>query len=100
LSLFVTMVDEILLDDPDLESARFEILDFSCVGPKQPRTLRVIDAREIPRVSDALKLEMLEAFAEGYFQAMTALKDDRASTEDARGSEGPEADPDQPTLFD
>ena len=29
LSLFVTLVDEILFQDPDLETARFDILDFS-----------------------------------------------------------------------
>lgn len=73
LSLFVTLVDEILLQDPDLETARFEILDFSCPAPKQPRTLRVIDARDIPRLSDARKLVMLESFAEGYFRALEEL---------------------------
>jgi hypothetical protein len=54
LSLFVTMVDEILMQDPDLETARFEILDFSCPGPKQPRVLRVIDARDIPRIDGSI----------------------------------------------
>jgi hypothetical protein len=29
LSLFVTLVDEVLMQDPDLDTARFEILDFS-----------------------------------------------------------------------
>jgi hypothetical protein len=62
LSLFVTLVDEVLMQDPDLESARFEILDFSCPGTKAPRTLRVIDAGEIPRVADARKIVMLKAF--------------------------------------
>jgi len=28
LSLFVTLVDEVMLQDPDLETARFEVLDF------------------------------------------------------------------------
>jgi hypothetical protein len=100
LSLFVTMVDEILLDDPDLETARFEILDFSCVGPKQPRTLTVINARDIPRLSEAPKLEMLEAFAEGYFRAVASLKGEPAPAEDGRTEKAPEADPDQPGFFD
>src|SRR5947209_7269855 len=39
LSLFVTLVEEVLMQDPDLETARFEILYFSCPGAKQPRTL-------------------------------------------------------------
>jgi hypothetical protein len=40
MSLFVTIVEEVLLEDPDLENARFVILDFSAAGPKLPRTLK------------------------------------------------------------
>jgi hypothetical protein len=98
LSLFVTIVDEVLMQDPDLETARFEILDFSCAGPKQPRILRVIDARDIPRVSEKRKAEMLEAFAEGYFRAVDALSGKRPHAEDS-GDEA-RADPDQPSFFD
>jgi hypothetical protein len=99
LSLFVTLVDEVLMQDPDLETARFEILDFSCLGPKQPRTLRIIDAREIPRIGAARKAEMLDAFAEGYFRAVAALKRDSAAADDP-DKEAPKADPDQPGFFD
>lgn len=78
LSLFVTIVDELLQDDPDLATAEFQILDFSVPKPKpgQPkpiRELRLIDARDIPRVSDTTKLEMLTTFAEGYFMAVAEL---------------------------
>jgi hypothetical protein len=101
LSLFVTLVDEVLMQDPDLETAHFEILDFSCPGPKTPRTLRVIDARDIPRIDDARKTAMLEAFADGYFRAVAEL----AGTGPARPNpddreSAPEPDPDQPGLFD
>lgn len=73
LSLFVTLVDEMLLDDPDLEAAKFEILDFSAPGPRQPRDLSVLDAAEIPRVTDTRKFEMLNHFAEGFLNASEAL---------------------------
>jgi hypothetical protein len=99
LSLFVTLVDEVLMQDPDLEAARFEILDFSCLGPKQPRTLRMIDAREIQRIGAARRAEMLDAFAEGYFRAVAALKRDSAATDDP-DKDAPKADPDQPGFFD
>src|SRR5258708_32639612 len=77
LSLFVTLVDELLADDPDLAAADFQILDFSVPKgnklkagqPKPPRQLRIIDACDIPRVSESTKLEMLTVFAEGYFMA-------------------------------
>lgn len=99
LSLFVTLVDEVLLQDPDLETARFQILDFSCPSPKAPRALSVIDARDIPRVEETRKNAMLEAFAEGYFQALAALSGSAPSAPKDR-DEPPPPDPDQPGLFD
>jgi hypothetical protein len=100
LSLFVTLVDEVLMQDPDLEKARFEILDFSCTEPKAPRELTVIDAREIPRVSDARKIVMLEAFAEGYFRAVAELSGRPPRSEPDRRDDSPAPDPNQPGLFD
>ena len=73
LSLFVTMVEEVLLQDSDLEDARFEILDFSAPASKQPRELTVTDAREVPRVSAEQKAEMLAIFAEGFSLAQAEL---------------------------
>lgn len=98
LSLFVTLVDEVLMQDPDLEAARFEILDFSCPGPKAPRSLTVLDARDIPRLDETHKTAMLEAFAEGYFQALAMLASSPPPPEDR--DEPPPSDPDQPGLFD
>lgn len=95
LSLFVTLVDEILLDDPDLETARFQILDFSVKDGK--RQLNVVDADEIPCLSNERKIEMLETFAEGFFQAQEALKG--ATPEEEEQPEA-EVDPNQLRLFD
>lgn len=99
LSLFVTLVDEVLMQDPDLETVRFEILDFSCPGPKAPRTLMVIDARDIPRVDESRKNAMLEAFAEGYFRALAALARSASPPPEDRDEPRP-PDPSQPGLFD
>lgn len=98
LSLFVTLVDEVLMQDPDLEAARFEILDFSCPGPKAPRTLTVLDASSVPRMEEARKRQMLEGFAEGYFQAQASLAGSPPPPEGR--DEPPPPDPDQPSLFD
>jgi hypothetical protein len=73
LSLFVTIVEEILLSDPDLENAKFEILDFSAGEPKGMRVLTLIDTVDVPRVSDETKKEMLSIFADGFFQAQAEL---------------------------
>jgi len=99
LSLFVTLVDEVLMQDPDLETARFEILDFSCPGPKSPRMLRVIDARNIPRIDEARKTEMLEAFTDGYFRAVAVLAG-KAPTGASPDGQDSAPDPDQPRFFD
>jgi hypothetical protein len=100
LSLFVTIVDEVLMQDPDLESARFEILDFSCPSPKEPRDLTVTDARDIPRIDKMRKAEMLEAFAEGYFQALAALGGMEAEQRSEQAREQPKPDPNAPTFWD
>lgn len=99
LSLFVTLVDELLLQDPDLETAQFEILDFSAPRAGKPRELTVINAREIPRLDDARKTDMLAVFADGYFQAVAQLSGTRPwGTEEEE--EAPKRDPNQPGFFD
>jgi hypothetical protein len=102
LSLFVTIVDEVLLQDPDLEHARFQILDFSCAGPKEPRILTIIEARDIPRLDGSRKTAMLEAFAEGYFRAVATLAGGANIDPDANrpGDDPRGPDPMQPGLFD
>lgn len=74
LRLFVTIVDEVLRDDPDLEDAKFEILDFSAPAPSEKRFLEVIDAAEIEPLGKHQKLEMLEVFADGYLKALSILE--------------------------
>lgn len=99
LSLFVTMVEEVLYQDPDLGDAKFEILDFSAPAPNQKRELTVIDARDVQRVSAEQKAEMLKIFAEGFSLAQAELAgevDDPASKGKPR--EGYSKD-DQPDLF-
>lgn len=99
LSLFVTLVDELLADDPDLVGAKFQILDFSVprVKGQQPeRQLRLIDARDIPRVSESTKIEMLRIFADGYFQAAAELAERPAAPSEDRERR----DPRQGDFFD
>jgi hypothetical protein len=95
LSLFVTLVEEVLLQDPDLETARFDVLDFS--APNGKRTLSIIDAANIPRIDDARKIEMLSIFADGFFQAQEELR--RTPQKDADEGEY-KRDPNQPGFFD
>lgn len=73
LSLFVTVVEEILKQDADLDNALFQILDFSAPEKSGPRRLEVFDTRDIPRLSESRKNEMLAVFAEGYLLAKETL---------------------------
>jgi len=66
LSLFVTLVYEMLMQDPDLENARFEIWDLSAPKFGAPRELRVTDARDIPLLPDLRKAEMLSVFIDAF----------------------------------
>lgn len=103
LSLFVTLVDEVLMQDPDLEEARFQILDFSAVGAKDERQRRLLvtDAADIPRIESSRKAEMLEVFAEGYFQAVEMLagwKPEKASKPSKKPDDRPPQFPGFPDL--
>jgi hypothetical protein len=100
LSLFVTLVYEILMQDPDLEQAKFEILDFSCPDATSDRVLRVLDARDIPRLTDARKTQMLEIFAEGYFRAVDELKSSSPSPSSSDDDRPGDDNVRQPELFD
>ena len=97
LSLFVTIVEEVLLQDPDLDRALFQILDFSIPEGKRERRLHIIDAKDIPRLDDGGKRAMLEVFADGYRLARAELagaKPDKDTRDDAR-----RPDPGQKDLF-
>ena len=95
LALFVTLVRELLAQDPDLEDAAFRILDFSAPRRSPDRVLRVIDTREIASVGEAKKREMLDTFAEGFRLAEIELASEpsREKRDDLRD------DPDQADLF-
>lgn len=73
LSLFVTIVEEVLLQDPDLDRALFQILDFSIPEGERERRLLSIDAKDIPRLDETEKRAMLEVFADGYRLARAEL---------------------------
>jgi hypothetical protein len=96
LSLFVTIVDDVLLQDPDLEDAKFEILDFSAPKPKMPRHLNVVQASTIPRVSESKKVEMLSVFAEGYRLAQSEIQ---SSSNRENKKQADNGDEDQLGLF-
>ena len=83
LSLFVTLIDDLLLQDPDLEDAKFEILDFSSPGKGLPRELSVVDAKDIQRVAEKTKIEMLSVFAEGFLMAQEKLANSPQEAEEA-----------------
>ena len=73
LELFVTLVSDLLAEDPDLEQADFQILDFSIPRGSDDRQLTLINTKEINRVSERRKLEMLDTFVTGYRLAQVTL---------------------------
>lgn len=97
LSLFVTLVDEVLLQDPDLDTAIFQILDFSRIDGAEERRLLVVEARDIPRLGDKEKRTMLEVFAEGYRVARDELSGKKQEKKEKDETQRP--DPNQRDLF-
>lgn len=98
LSLFVTLVEEMLLQDPDLDQAKFQILDFSIPPGSKSRQLFILDASEVPRLSESDKKEMLEIFADGYRLARAELMG--ATPEKDKRGDAPGSNPDQKDFFD
>lgn len=97
LSLFVTIVEEVLLQDADLEDAEFTILDFSADSSRSSRSLKAVNTRDISRVSDRRKAEMLSVFAQGFDLASTEIS--RRPQKPTRQVSEPLGD-DQLGLFD
>lgn len=95
LSLFVTIIYEILSQDPDLQDARFDILDFSSPGKGEPRRLVITDAQTVPRLPAEETAAMVETFVIGYNMALMEL---------AKAPPPPPTPPsggtDHPDLFD
>lgn len=100
LSLFMTLVDEVLLDDPDLSDADFHLLDFSAPVAGSARQLRIISSRDIARVSEDEKLAMLATFAEGYFLAHSHLSKEQSRKDADDKREQPQSEPAQGDMFD
>ncbi|MES9973644.1 hypothetical protein [Candidatus Thiodiazotropha sp. LNASS1] len=75
LSLFVTLVREMLRQDPELDTAKFEILDFSANNSNGCRQLKVIDTADIQTFNSNETNEMLAIFAEGFERAEDRLKE-------------------------
>lgn len=73
-SLFVSLAQEMLHQDPDLEAAKFKILDFSAKGRNQGRTLEVIDSKDVPILNSSTRAEMLSVFVEGFERAESRVK--------------------------
>lgn len=101
LSLFATLVREVLDDDPDFDGIKFEILDFSAPSPKDKRSLEVIEASSIPLVTDARKVEMLETFVDGFNKAKAILEAEPVRQPEKEKTEDDVYTDDlQPDLFD
>ena len=98
LSLFVSVVRELLLQDPDLDAAKFIILDFSAERAGKPRKLEVIDSRDVPVLPNKTLREMLDVFATGYFNAIRQLNE-RPIADELRNGVQPAKDANQSDLF-
>jgi hypothetical protein len=97
LSVFITIVDEIREQEPDLEKARVHILNYGIPQGETERRLIVLDENDIPRLSRDELLAVLQIFANGY----RAARDEVAGMKMDKGKEKDERryDPNQSDLF-
>ncbi|WP_146093074.1 hypothetical protein [Xanthomonas arboricola] len=96
LSLFMTVIDDILSQDPDLEDIKFCFLDFSAPKPNSDRRLLLTQGEKILRVSASRRDEMLMTFVHGFQLAKSELMND---TQLSMHVHLPNEDDDQLDLF-
>jgi hypothetical protein len=88
LSFFATIVRDIMDQDPELDDAELQILEFSCITGSDARAFVIRREGEIPRLDDATKTEMLSTFAEGYLLAQATLAKEEDEKNAKKGSSG------------
>jgi hypothetical protein len=98
LSLFATLAQEMMGQDPELDAARFHIVDFSIPKGEQQRQLRIIEGANVPTLPEADKRHMLDVWAEGFRRAQAELAADSARTKKP-AIEETTAHPGQEELF-
>ena len=96
LSVFITIVDEIREQEPDIEMARVHILNYGIPEDEPKRRLVVMDENEIPRVTRDELTATLQVFADGYRAARDELAGVRME-KDNKDERRP--DPNQSELF-
>lgn len=101
LALLVTLISEVIEQDPDLENAEIHIISLATErvkitsGYENVRALSVIEGSTIKRVEESRKATMLESLAKGYRLAKNDLE---RGIETTNRPSNP-IDPDQMPLF-
>lgn len=98
LSVFMTILDAIRAQEPDLKHAIVPILRFAIPPNEDERKLLIVDERDIERVSQDELKRWLQTFAEGYRAAQSQLAKAAADEQSTREQSSP-ADPGQGDFF-
>jgi hypothetical protein len=97
LGLFVSVIEDIQSQDPDLEEARFQIVEFT--ANNKVRELNIIEYDDMPKISAERRVTMLNTFAEGFFLAVEELAN-QPQPEQNKEDKPQQSDDTQPGLFD
>ena len=97
LSVFMTIVDEIREQEPDLEKARVHILNYGIPQGETERRLVVADESDISRVTRDKLSAILQIFADGFRLARDELAGVKIDKETKNVQRHP--DPNQSDLF-
>lgn len=83
LKLFVTMLRDVLKQDPDIDDASLHLVICSAISSEGRRVLQVLNTSSIPSLSRAERDEMLGVFAAGYAQAVQEQALGRSAAQDS-----------------
>lgn len=72
-SLFLTLVDEILEEEPDLEDVNLQLIELSANGSNGIRTLKVVNTLEIERLDKTRTNILIDSYLTGLQSAYSEI---------------------------
>ena len=94
--LFITIMKEVMQQDPFFDDVKFEILSFAAGKRSSKRKLVIRDAADVKLLSEERKAEMLTELASGFENALRIIEARMSSRPEPGTRNGDRPSPDNP----
>ena len=100
LSLFASIVQDVMTQDPFFDDVKFEVHFYSAVKGSSKRSFTIVPGTDIAPMSEDRRIQMLRDLATGYQLAKAEIEMRTASSTTGPRERGTNPDPNQPSFFD